>query len=157
MQFSICFFPSLILYSFSRCASMSQWSCASLGQETNRRRTLYPNIFSVQQDRGHRVNADPLTRCWLGWCWLLTSCQWRAPCGQLVMIDDQQSSCISTLLLMKRSSIPHRDKTYSQNRDTLLCRGVTKNLTPCRIHIEIFKKYHVKAYDQSFPMMYNTI
>ena len=48
-------------------------------------------------------------------------------------------------------------KTYSEIRDTLLCRGVTKNLTPCRINIKIFKKYHVKAYDQSFPIMYNTI
>ena len=47
--------------------------------------------------------------------------------------------------------------TYSEIRDTLLCRGVTKNLTPCRINIKIFKKYHVKAYDQSFPIMYNTI
>ena len=48
-------------------------------------------------------------------------------------------------------------RTNSQNRDTLLCQGVTKNLTPCRINIKIFKKYHVKAYDQSFPIMYNTI
>ena len=48
-------------------------------------------------------------------------------------------------------------KTNSQNRDTLLCRGITKNLTLCRIHEIILKKYHVKAYDQSFPIMYNTI
>ena len=53
--------------------------------------------------------------------------------------------------------ISKKRKTYSEIRDTLLCRGVTKNLTPCRINIKIFKKYHVKAYDQSFPIMYNTI
>ena len=32
--------------------------------------------------------------------------------------------------------------------------SVIKILTHCRIHKMIFKKYHVKALDQSFPMMY---
>ena len=47
--------------------------------------------------------------------------------------------------------------TNSQNRESLLCRSVIKNLTLCMIDKIIFKKYHVEAYDQSFPMMYNTI
>ena len=35
-----------------------------------------------------------------------------------------------------------------------LCKAVSKILTHCRIHKIIFKKYHVKAFKQSFPMMY---
>ena len=121
-SFLFAFFPSLYFtpsVGVHQCLSGAERSCASLGQETHRRRTLYPNIFSVQQDRGHQVNANPLTRTWSR-TWqvlarlMLTSCQWRAPCGQLVMIEDQQSSCISTLLLMKRSSMPHRAKYLTE-------------------------------------------
>ena len=71
-SFLFAFFPSLYFtpsVGVHQCLSGAERSCASLGQETHRRRTLYPNIFSVQQDRRHQVNADPLTGCWLGWCW----------------------------------------------------------------------------------------
>ena len=47
--------------------------------------------------------------------------------------------------------------TGSQYKGKYLSGCVPENLTLCRIHKIIFKKYHVKALDQSFPMMYNTI
>ena len=40
---------------------------------------------------------------------------------------------------------------------TLQSRCVIEILTLCRIDVIFFKKYHVKALKQSFPMMYNTI
>ena len=49
------------------------------------------------------------------------------------------------------------ERTRSQYKGKYLSGRVTKNLTLCRIHKFFFKKYHVKALDQSFPMMYNTI
>ena len=44
--------------------------------------------------------------------------------------------------------------TRSQYKRKYLSGCVLKILTLCRIHKIIFKKYHVKALDQSFPMMY---
>ena len=40
---------------------------------------------------------------------------------------------------------------------TLQSGCVIEILTLCRIDVIFFKKYHVKALEQSFPMMYNTI
>ena len=44
--------------------------------------------------------------------------------------------------------------TGSQYKRKYLSGCVHEILTLCRIHKIIFKKYHVKALDQSFPMMY---
>ena len=44
--------------------------------------------------------------------------------------------------------------TNSQNRDTYLCRSVTKILTLCRIKKICSLKYHEKAEIHSFPTMY---
>ena len=95
---------------------------------------------------------------------------WRSSTGFFLVSagthSTRYSNCESgrfvSLIITQKESISSpksifMHKTNSQNRDTLLCQGVTKNLTPCRINIKIFKKYHVKAYDQSFPIMYNTI
>ena len=40
---------------------------------------------------------------------------------------------------------------------TLQSGCVPEILALCRIDVIFFKKYHVKALEQSFPMMYNTI
>ena len=50
-----------------------------------------------------------------------------------------------------------QNMTRSLYKGKYLSGRVPKNLTLCRIHEIIFKKYHVKALEQSFPMMYNTI
>ena len=47
--------------------------------------------------------------------------------------------------------------TRSQYKGKYLSWRVTEILTLCRIHEIFFKKYQVKALEQSFPMMYNTI
>ena len=72
-------------------------------------------------------------------------------------ISGTTSIPLISLTLLMRAELSSVITTYSQNRDTLLCRGVTKNLTTSKMKKIIFKKYHGKAYDQSFPMMYNTI
>ena len=53
------------------------------------------------------------------------------------------------------STFIHR--TRSQYKGKYLSGRLPENLTLCRIHEISLKKYHVKALEQSFPMMYNTI
>ena len=70
-------------------------------------------------------------------------------------LQQQQKNSIQKIAAMAPPIILHR--TRSQYKGKYLSGRVTKNLTLCRIHKIIFKKYHVKALDQSFPTMYNTI